>query len=124
MPIIRDTTVYACDMCGDKFLDEDKIFIIDGLLDFAGANFGMGSEVSIICPTCFLSKMFKDTGNMEALMDLVDQHEDEVISEDDSDLGSDDFDWDAVESIEGEEMEVFSGEDQFNNDEDEGEEDL
>ena len=121
MGIITEAIIYSCDVCGDKFFDEGDVFIVDGQLDFAGANFGVEGKdgrVEIVCPTCFLIRMFKDTDKMEVVMDLVDQHEDEEILED----GVADDDWssllDSAKEVEGEEVVEL----EFYEDEEEGEE--
>jgi len=82
-----------------KFLDDKDVFIVNGTLDFAGAKFGIDGDVEVICPTCFINKMFADTGNLEALIEIVDEHEDEIIEEDKGGFVNDDYDWetDAVE---------------------------
>jgi hypothetical protein len=101
MPIVKDTIVYQCDDCKDKFLDEKEVFIIDGQLDFGGASYGVLGEAEIICPMCFLKKMFLETGNMEVVDDILEIHEEGVISEEDE-IGGDDFiDWGNSGNIEG-----------------------
>lgn len=98
MGIVNDTIVYECDDCGDRFLEEQEVFIIDGQIDYGGASYGVLGEKEIICPSCFLSKMFRKTGNMDLVVDIVDKFEDEEVEEDSGEYSSaDDFlDWGEV----------------------------
>lgn len=90
MGIVNGATVYECDKCGERFLSDCDVFVIDGVVEFSKKNFG--GEVAIICPTCFLNKMFRETGKMEILTDVIDQYEEDEVEED-GELDSKEYDW-------------------------------
>jgi len=102
MPIVKNAIAYECDHCQMKFLDDKDVFIIDGALSFAGAKFGIDDALEVVCPTCFINKMFAETGNLEALIEIVDEHEEEIVEEDKGGFANDDYDWEteATEVVE------------------------
>jgi len=90
--IVNDVIVYECDVCNERFLNDLDVFVIDGQIDFSKKSFGILGEKEIVCPKCFLNKMFRETEKMEILNDVLDQYEEDEVEESEESYGDDFFD--------------------------------
>ena len=97
MGIINDVVVYGCDICNERFLNDLDVFVIDGQVDFSKKSFGILGEKEIVCPKCFLNKMFRETDKMEILNDVLDEYEEDEVEEDeveeDGSISNNEYDW-------------------------------
>ena len=120
MGIINDVVVYGCDICNERFLNDLDVFVIDGQVDFSKKSFGILGEKEIVCPKCFLNKMFRETDKMEILNDVLDEYEEDEVEEDGS-ISNNEYDWGEMmedeEQLEWNSAHVDLEEDEFNNDE-------